>query len=271
MISPYFLKNKKGKSQAQSLKTFYPLKQDSLFPLIPINKFSKPQRLEAKACIDFLLRSSQFKNNHNSNKKSDYGDTLETIIEKYHIPENYLKKIIRARQMENLIDGFKTKNQLLKYCHLLINSSNRIQLYLLSYPLPKLFESIDKLSTSAFLIDWFESYIQNKKTFLKLNFIPQEDCERFHIDSSLMYENQSDRKMKRLFSYELDFYENLLAESQSLKIQIPGKVGKLYQITYLKAKAKLNKIRAAIIQNNFNAINLNLNERIRIYYRAIKT
>ncbi len=157
---------------------------------------------------------------------SDTSDPFFTLlhetIEKFSIPVELFKDLLKAFRMDIKIKRYATKKDLLEYCRYSANPVGRIVLYIFDYKDPVLHSLSDHICTALQLTNfWQDIRIDLLKGRI---YIPLEDMEYSGYGEEDLKKHVVNDAFTRLLSEEIAFTRDLFMKGHPLCDKVKGRL-----------------------------------------------
>lgn len=146
---------------------------------------------------------------------------LSETVRKFQIPQRLFINLLVAFKQDQLVNRYKTFDNLLGYCKNSANPVGRIYLYLFRLADEGRFIYSDSICTALQLTNFWQDL---KHDWSKGRiYIPQEDFRKFGCLESDVGQNEPSQKFKELIKFEVNRTQEMFNFGRKLLDLVPGK------------------------------------------------
>ncbi|WKZ70678.1 MAG: squalene synthase HpnC [Melioribacteraceae bacterium] len=185
--------------------------------------------------------------------KGNYQNTFWKLLHKTIISRNlnpiHFTKLLDAFEQDLFKKEYNSFDEVLAYCENSANPVGRIILELYEIRDEHVNILSDKICTALQLTNFW----QDVKIDLKKNrvYIPLEDFEKFNIDKSLLFSEQSTKELRQIVKFEADRTIKLFVEGSEILRYLPFRLKFQIKWTINGGMKILHKIK----KNNYDVLN----------------
>jgi squalene synthase HpnC len=148
---------------------------------------------------------------------------LAATVRRFHVPRTPFQRLIAANRQDQVVSSYATFDDLLAYCELSANPVGHLVLHVFEAVTPEHIRRSDAICTGLQLVEHWQDVAEDLRRGRV--YLPQEDLERFGVNSDELRAARSSIGVRRMMAFEVWRARHLLDRGAPLAGALGGRAG----------------------------------------------